>query len=274
VDYQGSLYWAVETVDSDVVNEITLDTGGGPFKFTVEKATGVPLINVPVYVFTSSGSYLSLTAKTGSLGQVEFDLSQGSYKLRVDYLGYQFWSDVISTPGTLSATMTIPHQDVKIRVNQVYQTQETPLGSVKVYLFTPGGSYLSKSADTTVLGEVAFSLPEKSYKVRADYLGSQYWSQVLTWQDQDVDIDHGKANLHVTWNGQNVVNAPVYLFTETGSYLNKSQKTNADGQATFGVPAKAYKFRVDYGGKQYWSGIGSVIADEEMDVEMPLEQLA
>ena len=44
--------------------------------------------------------------------------------------------------------------------------------------------------------------------------------------------------------------------------------------STFEVPAKAYKFRVDYGGKQYWSGVKNVIADGELDVEMALDQLA
>jgi hypothetical protein len=38
--------------------------------------------------------------------------------------------------------------------------------------------------------------------------------------------------------------------------------------------AQSYKFRVDYDGTQYWSDVISVIAHEETDVEMPLEQLA
>jgi RHS repeat-associated protein len=154
------------------------------------------------------------------------------------------------------------------------QSQATPLGNIRVYLFTPGGSYLSRYADTTAQGEVVFSLPDKSYKVRADYLGSQYWSQVFTWQDQNVNINHGKVDLHVTWIGEDVMNAPAYLFTDTGSYLGKSLKTDGYGHAIFEIPAKPYKFRVDYSGKQYWRDVTSVIADEEMDVDLALDQLA
>ena len=41
-----------------------------------------------------------------------------------------------------------------------------------------------------------------------------------------------------------------------------------------GLQVKSYKFRVDYEGTQYWSDVVNVMAHEETDVEMPLEQLA
>ena len=90
------------------VNVINVDTGGGTFTFTAEKGAGQPLVDVPVYVFSSSGSYLGLTAHTDANGQTSFDLSDGEYKFRVDYLGYQFWSGVSTVPTTLSDVLTIP----------------------------------------------------------------------------------------------------------------------------------------------------------------------
>jgi RHS repeat-associated protein len=121
---------------------------------------------------------------------------------------------------------------------------------------------------------VDFRLPEGTYKFRADYLSGQFWSDVFVWQDVDVDIDHGIVDLHVTFNGEDVVDAPVYLFTASGSYLGRYEYTDTYGHASFLVPAQSYKFLVDYEGTQYWSDVVNVIAHEETDVEMPLDQFA
>ena len=82
------------------------------------------------------------------------------------------------------------------------------------------------------------------------------------------------VDLHVTWNGAEVSGSPVYLFTETGTYLNRSVNTGSQGHAQFQVPVKPYKFRVDYGGRQYWTGVITPIAHQALSVEVPLEQLA
>jgi hypothetical protein len=69
--------------------------------------------------------------------------------------------------------------------------------------------------------------PQKDYKFRADYLSGQFWSDVFVWQDVDVDIDHGIVDVHVTFNGEDVADAPVYLFTASGSYLGRYEKTGS-----------------------------------------------
>lgn len=273
-DYQGSQYWATEPVNAHQVNVINLNTGGGTFTLTVEEETGNPIINTPVYVFTSSGSYLGISGQTDDQGHVSFDLSDGDYKFRADYLGYQFWSNVITVPNTLSDVLTITHQDIVITVNEVYGYDVTPLENITVYVFTSGGSYLGISGQTNEQGQVIFSLPQEDYKVRADYLSGQSWSEVFNWQDVEVDIEHGLADLHVTFNGEDVFDAPVYLFTESGSYLGRYERTDENGHAEFLIPAKSYKFRVDYDGIQYWSNVINVIAHEETDVELPLDLLA
>jgi len=273
-DYQGSQYWATETVVADQVNVIDLDTGGGTFVLTVQKAAGVPMVDVPVYVFTPAGSYLGINARTDGSGQVSFSLSEGSYMFRVDYLGYQFWSNVSAVPGMLSEALTIAHTDVTVSVNEVYGVDSDPLESINVYLFTEGGSYQGLSASTDATGQVVFNLPDKAYKVRADYLGSQHWSEAFTYGDTTVEIAHGYVNLHVTDIGTDVVNAPVYLFTTAGSYLGRMQRTDAGGLTDFLLPAGAYKFRVDTNGTQYWSDVVNILADEETAVDLALDLLA
>jgi len=271
-DYQGSQYWSDEqTLVADQVNSIEISTGGGTFALTVLTNATDSLVGATCYLFSASGTYLGLSATTSSEGQVSFDLADGNYKIRVDHIGYQFWTDVYEVPVVLSDVFTIDHQDVTVTVNQVYGTDVTPLESIRVYLFKGTGSYMGVYADTDAQGLVSFNLPQEEYKVRADYMGAQYWSDTLIWSDQYVDIDHGFADLHITFNGADVDDAPIYLFSESGSCLGKFERTDASGYAGFLIPSDAYKFRVDYNGTQYWSEVVNVTPHEETDVEFPLE---
>ncbi|MDY6827690.1 MAG: RHS repeat-associated core domain-containing protein, partial [Bacillota bacterium] len=273
-DYQNNQYWATESLTAHQVNVVNLSTGGGSFTLAVEKESGTPLVDVPVYVFSSSGSYLGICAHTDAQGVVSFDLADGDYKFRADYFGYQFLSDVYTVPGTLSDVLTITHQDVTVTVNQVYGVDIDPLEGVTVYLFTGSGSYQGINQATDANGQVTFNVPERDYKVRADYMSAQYWSDVFSWQDAQVDISHGTAVLHVTENGQDVFDVPVYLFTDSGSYLGQFERTDSSGQVQFLLPADSYKFRVDYDGTQYWSDVIPIIPHEENNVDLQLELLA
>lgn len=273
-DHLGSQYWATEPVTAHQVNSINVDTGGGSFSLTVETQGSVPITNTPVYVFTSGGSYLGLNAQTDAQGQVSFELSDGEYKFRADYLGYQFWSNVSTVPTTLSDVLIISHQDVTITVESLYQAPAEPIEGVRVHLFKESGTYLGQHADTNSQGEATFSLPDQSYKVRADYLGYQFWSDPFVWTATNVTINHGMAVLHVIQGGVDVVDAPVHLFTAAGSYLGKSENTDANGLAEFLLPDQTYKFRVDHDSAQYWSDEITILPNEENQIELDLDLLA
>ena len=277
-DHQNSQYWVTEPVSAHQVNIINIDTGGGAFSLTLEKAAGAPMPGVPVYVFSSGGAYLGITQQTDENGAVSFDLAEGSYKLRADYLGYKFWTETLDIPTTLSHVMTIPHQDVVITVESLYQTQAEPIEGVRAYLFTESGAYQGIYANTDSQGQAVFSLPVQSYKVRADYLGHQFWSDPFVQSDTSITIDHGRAVLHVTKGGLDVVDAPVYLFTSSGSYLSRSERTDENGTVSFDLPIREYKFRggggVDYDGAQQWSDVITLIPHEENSIELDLDLLA
>ena len=83
----------------------------GILQVTLEKSAQNPLVGTPVYLFTESGSYLGQSQTTDSNGEVAFNLSEGTYKLRVDYLGYQFWTPVYTIIGNLAETFPIAQQD-------------------------------------------------------------------------------------------------------------------------------------------------------------------
>ncbi len=252
-DYQSSQYWTdEETITAGQVNPISISTGGGALSFTVLKGPGNPLTSVNCYVFNEAGTYLGMSAATDSNGQVAFNLSDGSYKIRVDYLGYQFWSQVYSVAGDISGTLTIAHQDITITVQGEYQGMQ-PLAGLPVYLFTESGAYQSQARTTNADGQVFFNLPERAYKVRADYLGQQFWSDPFTWQNTPVTIQEGMVEIHITRSGVDVNGARVYLFNQSGSYLSRYETTDATGKVQFRLPSRIYKFRADEGGDQAWS---------------------
>ncbi|MCK4815484.1 RHS domain-containing protein, partial [bacterium] len=83
-------------------------------------------------------------------------------------------------PTTLSDVLAIPHQDVTIAVESLYQAPAEALEGVPVYLFKGSGSYLGKYERTDTAGVAEFLLPDQQYKFRVDYEGTQYWSDVVT----------------------------------------------------------------------------------------------
>jgi hypothetical protein len=260
VDYQGSQYWSnEETLTGHQVNPVIVSVGGGVFVFRALESPTEPLFGAKCYAFTEGGSYLGMLGATDMSGQVSFDLADGVYKFRVDHMGYPFWSDVFHVPLAFSGSATILHADVVITVEGFYQSAE-PLEGLKVYLFNPSGSYLGKYLITDSQGRAVFHLPHQPYVVRVDYLGRQFWSDPFTAQDTTVTIPRGLAQVHVTRAGADVAGAKVYLFSEGGSYLGWYRITDSAGMGEFIIPSGAYKFRVDEGGRQYWTPVTDIVA--------------
>ena len=262
-DYQGSQYWSADqALAADQVNPVGVSTGGGIFEFTVLRGVSDPLVGVSCYLFTEAGSYLNQTAVTDANGQVTFPLADGTYKIRTDFQGYQYWSEVYTVPTTLARAVTIAHQPVVITVNSDYQGTAEPLEGIPVYVYTDGGAYMNLIATTDAGGTVTFNLPQQVYKFRADYFGAQYWSDPVTWQDATIQVPLAEAEIIVTGMGQPVENVPVYVFATSGAYLNRNGTTDVDGKVTFRIPAGDYKFRADYQGSQYWSADQALVADQ------------
>lgn len=272
-DHLNSQYWGTASNIAGTATPVTIDTGGAVFSLMVEKAANQPIQNVKVYAFSESVSYLGLHEQTGDTGTVSFDLADGSYKFRVDYLGYHFWTDVYTLPETSSSVLTIPHQDVSITLNSRFDTTD-PIQGVKVYLFTASNAYQGQSVTTDSNGMAFFNLPEQSYKLRADHLSEQYWSDPFTSTDTTITVDYAKAGLHITQAGLNVSEARVYLFTATGSYLGRFGNTDNLGKAEFTLPANTYKFRVDYNGVQHWSDSVTLTPLQENIIDLNLDLLA
>jgi len=88
--------------------------------------------------------------------------------------GTHFWSgeaNHCAIPGCESASVTVT---LPVTVT-VENGEGTPLADVAVYAFD-GTSYSGYHGTTGASGQVDFTLPQGSYRFRADHDGGQYWS--------------------------------------------------------------------------------------------------
>jgi hypothetical protein len=262
-DILGSKYWSQPvTVSGGAVNQVSLDAGGGLIVATVEKSAESPMDGIRVYLYKASGAYVGLSLVTNASGQASFSVPEGIYQIRADYLGYQFWSADYSVTEDTVITLPIPHEQVEITVQAMYQDAAEPIPNIPVYLYTAAGSYVGRRVTTNAAGKVFFELPHESYKVRADYLGRQYWSEGFTWLDNVIEVPLGDAEITVSGGGFPREGVNVYVFSQSRAYLGLNQATNAEGKVLFRLPEASYKFRVDYQGSQYWSQEESLTAGQ------------
>ena len=271
-DILGNRYWSdVLKVSGGVTNAVLIDAGGGLLQMTVQKDDDLPMPGLKVYLFNAAGTYLGRSATTDASGKVEFSVPEDLFKLRVDYLGYQFWSEEVPVAEDTVIEMAIPHRQVEITAQGSFQGLPAPIEGIKVYLFSPTDTYLGQHQLTDGNGRVAFSLPDHDYQVRVDYLGHQFWSGDFRSQDTTVTINQGMAEIHARRSANDVAGAKVYLFSEGGSYLGWNETTNGSGRAEFLLPDHAFKFRLDENGEQHWTPLIQIHAGEVSTVEVDLD---
>lgn len=156
-DVLGTQYWTEPApVQGSGTNEQILETGGGLFTVTLQKDAQHPIPGIKLYLFNSSGSYLGKMTATNENGQVSFEVPEAGYKVRADYMGYQFWTGEILVASDTSIDLTLPHKNVTIDVLSVYQETSEPIVNVEAYLFNSSGSYLGKTQTTDMSGQAFF----------------------------------------------------------------------------------------------------------------------
>jgi len=256
-DSGGTQFW------SDDVNHCTIPgcldaTVVVPVSVTVtiEDTNGTPKEGVPVYGFDGS-TYTGFTGTSDVNGEVTLTLPEGSYRFRADYDGTQFWSgeaNHCAVPGCSTATVQVT---LPVTVT-VEDTDSTPKEGVLVYVFD-GSTYTSYNDTTDVNGEVSFTLLPGSYRFRADYNGTQFWSDSVNHcmipgcETATVVVTLPMTVMVEDGGGSPLDGVPVYVF-DGSTYTGKTGATNIDGEVEFTLVQGSYRFRADYGGEQYWSG--------------------
>ncbi|MGA6927720.1 MAG: putative Ig domain-containing protein, partial [Desulfosarcina sp.] len=148
-DILGSHYWSVATtVFPGAINTVTVDVGGGALKVIVRQDDTTVMPGIRVYLFSGSDVYLGLSETTGDSGTVVFDVTESDYRLRADYLGYQFWSETIHMATDTTEVIEIEHQPAILTVRGRFQKVDTPFAGIKSSLFSANGTYLSQNRKT------------------------------------------------------------------------------------------------------------------------------
>jgi hypothetical protein len=151
------------TLQADQVNPVSISTGGGTVSLSVHNGSAGAVAGAACYLFTDSGVYLNMSRTTDAAGAAGFDLVDGSYKIRVDYLGASFWTESFTVPGTESLTLDLGGGTLRLIVDR---GSGTPLVGVSTYLFDAAGTYLGISQVTDA--QRYFFMREP--RMRCDYL--------------------------------------------------------------------------------------------------------
>ena len=247
------------TPDSAVV---IIDPGGGNLRFQILDDNGTVLPGLTTFLYNEAGFFLGASHISGSQGEVNYSLAAGRYLVRVDYLGYPFWSDVLVVTADTEEHLVLPLQEVRVRVGLPVAGEVLPLSAIPCTLFTPQGQRLDLQGWTNGDGEVIFRLPERSYRVRGEYLGQEYWSADTTWQDIDITIATGQAKVLVTANGEPLAGIPVHVCSLEGVVTGLSTETDDSGAVYFILPAGGYRFLAMHADEQFWSGAVNVAQDQ------------
>ena len=205
---------------------------------------------------------------------VSFQVSEGEYKIKADYLGEEFWSEVISVPEQLSASLLIEHQSVAVSVVRDFGTSNEALANIPCALFTADGADTGLIANTDAGGIAHFSVPLRSFKAKVEYLGNEFFSQPFDWFDTTLAIPHGTLNIHLTRAGMDAKNANIKLCDTAGEFLGLTANTDSSGQVSLELPAGTYKLSISHKGDKYWSDQVHTEAYMQVSVELNLSDLA
>ncbi len=279
VDVDGTRFWSGTTNHCEIgrCGEVTV-TIPLPVLVSVTDTDGEPKPGLRVYAFSGS-TYTNFSATSDENGQVLLRLREGEYRFRADLNGTQFWSgaenhcSVVSTSSTQDPGCTMASVQVTVPVTVLVRDNlSTPKAGIKVYAFS-GTTYTNYSATTGEDGLATLTLPPGSYRFRADFNGTQFWSDT---QNHCEIVSTGSTQVPGCREAEVLVSAPlfvnvldtdgapqagirVYAFTHSGTgngttYTNFNATTDANGRATFTLPAGSYRFRADFNGTQFWSG--------------------
>jgi len=184
-DYRSNRFWS-EVVNTPDTSSTTVQTGQRPFTLSVIDANSQGIAGVRVYAFTENDRYTGLQVDTDANGQGIFDLPNGSFKFRADYRSNHYWSGVISSPDTASTTIQTGQKSITVRtVNDV----GSAMTNIHVYAFTDTDRYIGVHARTDASGLATLSIPSGTFKIRADYQGTRYWSATfVTESTSDVTV--------------------------------------------------------------------------------------
>ncbi|MCJ8330399.1 MAG: LamG domain-containing protein, partial [Lentisphaeria bacterium] len=218
---------------------------------------GQPSANVIVHAFDADGLSLDQSETTDSNGVTSF-LAEEPVKFKVSSNGRDFWSSVIN-PGE-TTTIDIPADSI-VTVSK----DGTPVVGQAVQLYIDGTYAISQTSDDD--GQVIFNATG-NVEYTATVSGGFTFStgQITAPAAASIDIP-ADSTVTVTRNSQAIANQTIYLFSENGTDLNKSIKTDSSGKAVFILEdGTKVKFRTEYNSVVFWSSVITTPSDTSIDI--------
>lgn len=173
VDYLGEAYWSDPISVPEAVST-TLEVGPYNFQVTVADQSGSGVGGVPVYVYDQAKSYTGIGGRTDNQGTVNLELNQGQYNFRADYGGDIYWSDPVSVPDALQASIRVGTGTVRV---QLLRPNNRPVTESYVFIYSyQTNSYLMYQF-TGQDGSAAFQLPPGRYVALGYQFFPRYYYQ-------------------------------------------------------------------------------------------------
>ena len=256
-------YYKIRTSDNIVSkifhsaenNSVNFISSTGSVSIKVIDGSNTPVSGITVYITDGNRLELGSSGVTNSSGLKTFTLGTGTYYFRVNYLGTDYYSSQISIPLPLgsSSLRTIKIGNSNLGGIGLFAT--TPIGNGKlIRLYTENNVSMGRYAYSNSTSEFQFSgIPSGFYRLRLDYMGSRFWSTVVSTSDPYVEVNFGGGALtiKVTAGGSPLPNGVL-----TRLYYSNNRSTysydylNASSFAEYGGrPPGEYRLRIDWLGK-------------------------
>jgi len=154
-----------------------------------------------------------------------------------------------------------PLLDSALVVVPVLNTDNVPREGLPVYVFD-GTAYTGYHGVTDAAGHAVFTLPQGDYRFRSDLNGTQFWSGetddcgIPGCFEASVTVTIPLTVIVQSETGSPYPDLPVYAF-DGDSYTGYHGTSDENGQVVLTLPAGDYRFRADYDGVQFWSGLAN-----------------
>ncbi|PKO16677.1 MAG: hypothetical protein CVU39_07585 [Chloroflexi bacterium HGW-Chloroflexi-10] len=263
---------------SDTVNHCTVPgcetaqiTIPGPIPVTVVDSDGTPQVGLPVYAFNGT-TYANVSGITDSIGRVTLTLPDGSYRFQSELNGVQFWSDTVNhctVPGCSGATILV----TKPLTVHVVDTQAAVRAGLTVRIYNDT-TYTGSSGITDENGDVHFTLPQGSYRVRVDYNEAQFYSGASNHCTlPGCELVSVTVNVPVTVSVVGVDGSPfegitVELYKEDILQTN-DDLTDENGAVLYTLNDGVYQFAANLSNTRFWSNQCSMPGCAHQTIVLP-----